>query len=331
MQSAAYAYEAASDYRTRVTGVMTDFSSVAREALIYYGLNFAEATLVNATNNAVYRVDAGTHQYALRVHRPGLSRRSWIQAELTWLKALRQETNLRVPQPAAPIYEGTGDDHPVYCTLFRWEAGKAVTPTAMTEMQAYTVGVFAATLHQHELPYMLDRPHRDWEGLFGERSSYKPTPEGEALITAEQRRIIAEATAHVKTVMDALDEHREANYGMIHADLIAKNLLFDGDEVVALDFDDCGCGYYLYDLAPMLLAFKDEQHGEVLRNALWAGYNAVRPQPEHHEGYLEALIAARHIASIRWVAGNPSIRDRAAGIIADRVNALKRFLELGRL
>jgi Ser/Thr protein kinase RdoA (MazF antagonist) len=340
MQTALYAYEmvtmTAEFSSLDRSGQVARLDKLAREALIYYGLNFAVPTLVNYTNNAVYHVDAGTHHYALRLHRPGVKHLQWIQSELAWLKALRHETDLRVPQPAAPVYEGSleGYDHPVYATLFRWEKGEAVTPSNLTEKQAYSVGVFAAKLHHTKLSIDFQRPSRDAEGLFGARSTYQPTAEGEALFSDRQRVIMNAAIEEVKAVMAHLDTDREANFGMIHADLIAKNLLFDGDTVVALDFDDCGYGYYLYDLAPMLLSFKDEPNGEALRSALWAGYTSLRPQVTHQEAFLETLIAARHIASIRWVASNlsnPSIKDKAADIISYRVGELKRFLETGRL
>ena len=38
-------------------------------------------------------------------------------------------------------------------------------------------------------------------------------------------------------------------FGLIHADLHLENALFDGDAVRVIDFDDCGFGYWLYDLA----------------------------------------------------------------------------------
>jgi Ser/Thr protein kinase RdoA (MazF antagonist) len=319
-------------------GQIARLDALARRALDAFGLVGATAALVNYTNNAVYRVDAGDPRYALRIHRPGRKSQAEIEAELAWLTLLRRDTGLRVPLPAAPVYVGEldGVNIPVYAVLFHWQDGVTLSPGEMTSAHAEAVGRFAAALHLYSqtLTQALARPRLDWEGLFGRRSPYQPSPEGDALITPEQRAVIAGATAHIQAVMAAFGDG-ETSFGLIHADLIAKNLLFDGDDrVIALDFDDCGYGYYLYDLAPMLLSFKDEPSGEALRSGLWAGYTALRPQPPAAESHLEALIAARHIASIRWIAGNvsnPSIRDRAPGIIAHRVALLGRFLDTGRL
>jgi Ser/Thr protein kinase RdoA (MazF antagonist) len=124
------------------------------------------------------------------------------------------------------------------------------------------------------------------------------------------------------------------SFGLIHADLIWKNVLYHVSGVGAVDFDDCAFGYLLYDLAPMLLSFKDEQNGGELRQALWEGYTSINTLPDSYSAYTETFVAARHMASIRWIAGNtsnPSVRDRAPEIIAHRVRQLARFVETGVL
>ena len=113
-----------------------------------------------------------------------------------------------------------------------------------------------------------------------------------------------------------------------------KNIVFRGDTVCAIDFDDCSWGYYLYDLAPLMLQFKDEPRYHELRDALWAGYTARHFLPEAYRGYLESFVAARHMFSCWWVAGNlhnPRIRERAPELIRNRMAELRRFLETGSI
>jgi Ser/Thr protein kinase RdoA (MazF antagonist) len=38
-------------------------------------------------------------------------------------------------------------------------------------------------------------------------------------------------------------------WGLIHADLHRDNILLHHGEIGVIDFDDCGWGYYLFDLA----------------------------------------------------------------------------------
>lgn len=315
------------------------FDALVARAVQHFGLDVAETSLQNYTNNAVYRLDSHDGQrFALRIHRPGLKKRAWIESELVWLKALIRDTSLRVPQPAAPIYTGKleGVDLPVYCVLFRWLDGDSYKPNALTPQHAYAVGQFAAYLHNHSTHYIpgdgFERPRLDYEGLFGDESPYNPGV-GDAIFNATQRRVMTEAGSHIREVMGQLDA-QPGSFGLIHADLIWKNVLFEEGSIAAIDFDDCAFGYALYDLSPMLLSFKDEPEGAELSNSLWEGYRSMREHAQSDRAPLEALIAARHIASIRWIAGNlsnPSVRDRAPEIIADRIERLQHFVQTGVL
>lgn len=334
------------------------FDALAGRALKHFGIDGAGGggasaattviTLQNYTNNAVYRVDARNGEcFALRIHRLGLKKRTWIESELAWLNALNRDTTLRVPLPAADIYTGEleGVELPVYCVLFRWLEGNVFKPNELTPQRAQQVGRFAARLHNHSTAYTpevgFERPRLDYEGLFGDESPYNPGV-GDALFNETQRRVMTEAGEQIHDVMRQLDA-QPGQFGLIHADLIWKNVLFTKDskavsEIAAIDFDDCAFGYSLYDLSPMLLSFKDEPNGAELSNALWEGYRSERDLgdglDDSARASMEALIAARHIASIRWIAGNlanPSVRDRAPEIIAYRIERLQQFVQTGVL
>jgi Ser/Thr protein kinase RdoA (MazF antagonist) len=315
------------------------FDTLARDALTHFGLADAAFTLMHYTNNAVYRVDAGDSRYVLRLHRPGLKRREWIESELAWLSAIQTQTRLRVPRPSAPLYVGQmlGVVSEVYGVLFGWQYGDPITK--FTPLHAYKVGQFAAQLHAFSRtftpPLGFERPRLDWEGLFGERSPYKPSPEGEALITQQHREVIAAAAAVVAETMTHLGENA-TSFGLIHADLLANNLLIDADtdELIALDFDDCAYGYYLYDLTPLLWGLRHEPQAADVRSTLWEAYTTGQPISMNTSQDLDTLLAARHIASIRWIAGNlsnPMIRGRAGEIIQQRVGELANFLTYRRL
>jgi Ser/Thr protein kinase RdoA (MazF antagonist) len=191
-------------------------------------------------------------------------------------------------------------------------------------------------LHHHARrfrpPADFARPRYDWEGLFGDHSSYNPG-DGAALFTSEQQVVFAATAERLRQVMAAIGQASTA-FGLIHADFIPSNMLFQGDTVSAIDFDDCGWGYFLYDLAPAMWQFREDPRRRMLCDALWAGYTAINPLTVQDREIIEAFVAARHLASCRWIAGNrnhPRIRDRAAQIIADRTQELFHFLHTGRL
>lgn len=126
---------------------------------------------------------------------------------------------------------------------------------------------------------------------------------------------------------------RATTFGLIHADLIWKNYFFHADGVGALDFDSCGWGYYLYDLAPTLLGYRDEPDYPAFREALLAGYRTVRPLLSQDEHHLNACIAARHLVSCSWLANrldHPDLRTRADAIVAERTAEMQRLIAIDR-
>ncbi|MEQ8674961.1 MAG: phosphotransferase [Aggregatilineales bacterium] len=318
-------------------GQLAQLNTLARNALAHYGMVDARLTLLNYTNNAVYEVNGDVHA-VLRVHRPENRTQAGINAELAWLSAIREATDLIVPQPLAPLYEGALGDEGLQSSvvLFGWIDGQSIKPFELTLAQARQIGRFAAHLHTFSERFTpdngFDRPQLDWEGLFGARSPYQSDTENE-LFSADQRQIMQEVAQRTQDVMQMIGKEAH-NYGMIHADLIAKNILFNGEQIAAIDFDDCGFGYYLYDLAPFLWGAHYEPVYREQRAALWEGYTEIRPQPPAYGDYVEAFVAARHVASCRWLAGNihnPNIKGRAEQIIADRVEEMKHFLTTGEL
>jgi len=324
------------DYSAQVDQLTT----LASAALRSYGLGNASQELVSYTNNAIYRVAFDDTDYALRVHRPGLKRRPWIHSERAWMSALWDNANLRVPQPKQVIFDGElpSYDGAVYVDLLRWLPGKTTSLGSLTTEQIQAIGNFAAKLHdfQFEAPEDFLRPQLDWEGMFGERSPYNPG-EGEKHFTDSQREVIHNVSEQVRQTMDELGTDND-EFGLIHGDLLPKNLIFAENNspktLGVLDFNDCAYGYYIYDLAGMLWVARDSERYTEIRDALWKGYCEIRPMDDDHIAYLDTFVAARHVASCRWIAGNtsnPTIRGRAAQIIAERVDEMRVYLKTGKL
>jgi Ser/Thr protein kinase RdoA (MazF antagonist) len=328
------------DYDGQV-GRLTD---AAREALAAYGLESADLKLVMYVNNAVFRVTATDgSEYALRIHRPGHKRIEWIQSELEWLQAIHHEADLKIAVPVQRRDGGLltsaqveGLNEPVTGALFEWIDGQPMTWDSITLEQVQQAGTFLAGLHTFSRrfvpPQGFARPRLDWEGLFGADSPYNPG-EGAAIFTPDQLEVFAQVEARVGGVMSQLGESADT-FGLIHADFIVKNFLYKDDDLYVIDFDDGGWGYYLYDLAPLLTQMKGEPRYPEIYAAYWRGYTSVRPLPEGDQAQLEAFIAARHLASCRWVAGNlqnPRIRERAAEVIAHRTSELRLFLDTGAI
>ncbi len=322
---------------------VAQLTAAARSILPQYDLAGAQVELLSYANNAVFKVSVSDAHYVLRVHRPDHKRIEWILSELMWLSALNENSTAQVPRPIPTkqgewLVEAAVEtlESPLPCVLFQWIEGHFYTASDIPLDKAYQSAAFIAGLHHFSAnfnpPPDFTRPRLDWEGLFGEQSPYNPG-EGARIFTAEQKLVFAAVEARVQTVFNELDALPHS-FGVIHADFLPKNFLFTPTGVAAIDFDDVSWGYYLYDLAPTLLLFKSESRYAELREAWLGGYASVRALPPNHADYLEAFMAARHLASCRWQAGhlhNPRIREHAAEVIARRTEDLRRFLETGSL
>ncbi|MCU0482216.1 MAG: phosphotransferase [Anaerolineae bacterium] len=307
-------------------------SALARRAITHYGLDDATVSLLNYTNNAVFKVEAQSGVMILRLYRAGLRPLTAIQSELMWLSELA-EKGVHVPAPIGEIYTGELEHEasPVYCTLTTRLEGEPLTYAQMTDDHIRAIGRFIGQLHTIASGFTpsadFSRSRLDYEGLFGDDSPYNPK-DGASIFTDEQKAVMEQVQTRVKATFDYLGQTADT-FGLIHADFIPQNMVWDGMKLGAIDFEYCGYGYYLYDLAPMLWMNRNEPNYDHLRLMLWDGYNEIRPQPKNWMNTLPTFVAARHVASCRWIAGNlsnPSVRARAHQVIAERVEEMKSFL-----
>jgi len=294
---------------------------IALAALEAFGFTEARLRLIVDAGNTMYRVKTvdptpmeGTlyvdNCYLLRLHWPGYQNEGAVDSELEWLSALC-EAGLPVPQPIATI-EGElsvevsvpGVPGARRCSLLRWVKGRMATKLVRPQhMKA--IGRLIAQLHNHasswRLPPGFVRRHYDRNGLWGDDTGTNYTA-GEVWpeIPRQYFEAFQEVTMRVEHVMEDWGKGLDV-YGLIHADLGTKgNVLFHGGEARAIDFDDAGFGYWMYDLAMPLSDWEGEDVWPAYREALLKGYTKMRPIPEEQLGQLELFQAAIRAMEIFW-------------------------------
>lgn len=296
---------------------------VVRAALAAYDLPpEVEVRPVRLLNNAVFEVTGPGLRLALRVHRAGYRSADQVRSELRLLRALDEElsgSRFAVPRPVAArggdllISVDGGAEAAVprrHCDLLTWIDGRVLKHGhGLGRRSAYLLGEGLARVHEvgRELDASapLDLPRWDAEALLSDASPFGPGRMREFL-GAEGWTVFHAVVERTQRTFDELDRSRSL-WGIVHNDYVLVNCLFrrraGGWTLGILDFDDAGRGCLLYDLAPLLGNLYDwpDAYGP-LRRAFLAGYRSVRSLPVELERHLPVLMAARHGASLTWLA-----------------------------
>ena len=325
------------------------YRELATDALLQWRLSVDALDWLAYSSNAVFAVRAGGARFVLRLSLAGRVKESQLRSELAWLRAIRQRTDLLAPV-LVPLrvdgeerlyftasHEKLPPPQAVFCVLFAHIDGKRKAARELSAADCRQIGCYLGKLHQDaqfDTPAGFDRPRLDWQGLFGVESPYQSAAAGIPLKDG-QRAVFADVAARVGRVMARLDRE-PASFGLIHADLLSKNVLFRRDSVAALDFEYSGWGYFDYDLAPLLWELRGERPADcaLLEAALLDGYQSARPDARGDRDALEAFVAARQLASCRWLlqhGHHPQLRKVAPDLICQRTAELEQYLSSGAL
>ena len=287
----------------------------------------AAVRLINISENASFLVTTSAGPWAvLRLYRPGRHGRPEIDSELAWMTVLARTGAARVPghflgRDGVAVQSPPGADAPRYWVLFRHLPGR--TPVAAGDLTAgfQTLGDIAARLHGHAMawprPVGFTRGAWDLAAIFGPCARWGDWRDGPQ-VTAAERAVLERVEARLRARLTAFGQG-PARYGLIHADMRLANLLIDGDDVRLIDFDDCGFGWFLYDLAAALSFLEDDPRVPALKAAWLAGYQKRRPLADADLAEIDSFIMLRRMALLAWIGSHgeaPEPRALANGFAA---------------
>lgn len=306
--------------------------ALARAALPVFGFSpEARLEFVKHRENHTYRVTDGDQVAALRVHRSGYRDDTEITSELRWI-ALLSERGVPVPQvrptrSGDPFAVVRRDGHERRVSVQAWldaepagDVGEWFASGRQPGPELFAaIGELAARLHaaaeQIGTPAWLERAPWDCDGLAGEAPRWG-VAEDLPTLTEQDRRLFARARARAREQIAAIPQDAR-HYGVIHADLTPENVLRGRDgRHVAIDFDDFGEGYYLFDLATTLWWATRLEHIAQLWAAMLDGYRSVRPLTAADLAGLDAMVIARCSSYLGWAAARAG-DEAAAWIVAD--------------
>lgn len=215
-----------------------------------------------------------------------------------------------------------------------WVDGAVYRPTTgLGPAGCRALGHALGNLHTaaQTVPLVEELPRWDAAALTSESSPLRPGPLDEIFSTSEVE-LLRDVEGRATEAFARLAEFEESR-GLIHADFILGNCLLRRRgakwSVGVIDLDDCGMGYFAYDVATLADNLADFPGAARNIGAFLDGYRMARRLPPTVECELPVLMAARHAASCLWAAavirrGAPPQEYRV--LIAGRIEQIRRRL-----
>ncbi len=326
---------------------------LAKMALEKYGLYDVRLKFRSIAGNGIYRVIVPSEsdnpscfepgQYNLRLHQPGYMKPEYISSEMEWLNALT-DAGINVPQPYRNMDGGWitevdgGFETPQArrCTLISWIDGRLPTRTLRPrhgEALGRVVGKMHTQSMSWKIPKGFARPHWDYEGLFGDGADYEfKAKDAYEAIPKNYKEALDRTLKLYQDAEEQLGKGKKV-YGLIHADLgVDANVLFHAGEARPIDFDDCGFGYWLFDLGVALAHyFADiDNPNPKMQDAILEGYRETTPLSEIDLECIQVFTAARYAQLMMFYQGSatvhPQYSEQAAAEVTRYSSALKQLL-----
>jgi Ser/Thr protein kinase RdoA (MazF antagonist) len=296
-------------------------AAIARDALRAYGVGPATTlTLLEVSENATFAVDDPEvgERSVLRVYRPGYQTRAAIESELAWIEALRADRVVHTPAvlPAAdgsPVVVGRHPDgERRHVARFAWVDGTPPAGARLVE-DFRTLGAIAARLHAHVRswtpPKGFTRFRWDYRTTIGAGGRWGRWRNGIAVGAAE-REVLGRLADVLRRRLASYGAGPD-RFGLVHADMRLANLLVERSgspsagrapgDVHVIDFDDCGFGWFMYDLGAALSFIEDDPRVPELTAAWVSGYRRVAPLSAAEEAELPTFVLLRRLLLVAWI------------------------------
>ena len=281
---------------------------LATEALRRFGLVFERVVLISAATNFIYRVrSAEGRLYALRLVAPDWRTEDNLRAEVSWLRALGDDTQIPVPQIVETLegepYVCLRDDHTGQerrALLMTWLPGTLLA-NRLNVQNMWKLGELIAQLHAHARGWAMpvDFPRASFTSFLGRNEPnrlFDEALDGMPAATVD----VLQATR--QRVDRAYVNQRREDLCVIHCDLWHENVKLFRDALAPIDFEDTILGFREHDIAMALLDLADavqldtyEAYMEQLRD----GYESVASYPE---GDILAFQLGRILWQLNWIA-----------------------------
>ena len=311
------------------SGQIISLTETAKTALVSYGFVNAEVTCINYLTNATFSVKTICgKKYALRININSVRSPENILAEIEWVQFLQLVPNIRVPSPIMNLSGGFVTSVVNYdtrvrlnCVLYSWLDGQEIQSNPSTD-ELYTTGQALAHMHKNtqqfklsevaNLPTYSDLLWGKEDFLFGSKS----------ILSRRDKRILDKASDEIIKVIRKFFDGSHCH--VIHADIHGGNLIAHNGEVYIIDFDTCGFGVAVQDIAVALHYLQTSEQ----RAVLLAGYESILALPAYTERDMQALLLQYQLIQLNYYfrIHSDAIRALLPEYLENTLKSVSRFL-----
>ena len=247
-------------------------------------------TFFRASANFLFVFGRAGQSYVLRLTDAARRSPETIAAELSLLRRLAAAgVPVAAPAPALAGPDVVSDTFAVgtlHATAFERAPGTHLDAGELTPEQLRRWGGALGRLHRATAAIALpDRP--TWRDQLAQV---------DRALGADEP-VARQALAAVRAQLDRLPP---ATPVLIHGDFELDNLLWDGQELVAIDFDDCAYSWPMADVAAAVRDLFDDSVSQVDRDSpalheFVAGYRAIQPLADAELQHLPLFLLLQHL------------------------------------
>lgn len=292
--------------------VIKELENFSLHILKNYPLEVKSSVSINYEYNATFKVEATNGQFfALRINTNSPRTPENLKAEIAFVRLLAEDGRVRVPEPIQNSEGGyytsvfhAPSQRTFHCVLYSWIEGEELGDEP-THDQLKALGAAMATMHliapSFEMPKGASLPTFDdplwWteDLLLSERSVLEPTA----------KDLIVRALNAIKEGVGKF--YLNSAPMIIHADLHGGNVLWHHDNLSVIDFDDCGLGLPIQDLATALYYLDTPEQDAAFKK----GYASIAPVPECSENELKMLFLQRRIVLLNYLYETSNLEHRS--------------------
>ena len=273
---------------------------------VWTAFSDSHVKLLSLSENAVYLVEnaAVNQRFIVRVHRSGYNTKAEIESELVWLKALSEETEIKLAAPIlgldGTLLQNLPDGNSA--VAFEFIRGRHPASEDDTLGALEKLGVIAATFHRYSrvwrAPTTFTRKIWDFPHCLGSQGIWGDWRGAPGL--SDRDIVFLEPIVNALKVRLESFGYGPSRFGLVHGDMKIANVLISDDDLYVLDFDDCGYCWFLYDYGCAMTGLDAGSAADAYTQAWVSGYRQVANLSWEDEDMLPTFSLLRRLMTMAW-------------------------------